>query len=222
MARQPYLPAFAHLDYSVGALVLKENPQLSAAIGNCIAIWSYADNEMGNLFGLLLGTRSDAALEVFLSLRRFSNQQEALSAAARHTLKDAVLTAFNALLFVYRSLEKERNDLAHGCFGACPQDPTILFWIHVKDHVWVQTEVLSKESRREIDGDRHARLKEKMFVYRLSDLENLYQRMEEFWWAAFYFNGYLREPSNTGRLAEFHRLCTFPQIQNAISQQATT
>jgi hypothetical protein len=65
----------------VGALVLKERPHFGEAIGQCIAIWSYVDNEMGNLFGLLLGTESDAALEVFLSLRRFSNQRDALSAA---------------------------------------------------------------------------------------------------------------------------------------------
>ena len=220
MPRQPYLPIFGHLNYSIGALVLKEHPQFCAAIGQCIAIWSYVDNEMGNLFGLLLGTESDATLEVFLSLRRFSNQREALSAAARHKLKGAELLAFNAMLLVYGSLEAERNDLSHGCFGICPQDPTVLFWIHVKDHVWFQTEVLSKESRGEIAEDRHARLKENMYVYRLSDLESVYQQMEEFWWVAFYFNGYLRDPRNPGRAEEFRRLCTFPQIQRAMSQRS--
>src|SRR5438552_3062442 len=162
MPRQPYLPTFGDLNYSVGALVLKEHPRLCAAVGQCIAIWSYVDNEMGNLFGLLLGTESDAALEVFLSLRQFRNQREALNAAAKHRLEGAELLALNAMLRVYGSLEAERNDLSHGCFGICPKDPTILFWIHVKDHVWFQTEVLSKESRGEIAEDRHTRLMEKI------------------------------------------------------------
>jgi hypothetical protein len=177
---------------------------------------------MGNLFGLLLGTESDAALQVFLSLRRFSNQRDALNAAATHRLKGQDLAAFNALMLVYQSLEAERNDLSHGCFGICFEDPTILFWIHVKDHVWFQAEALSKESRSEIAEDRHVRLKEKMYVYRLSDLENIYEQMEEFWWAGFYFNGYLRDPTNSGRQKEFHRLCNFPQIKHAMSQRTNT
>jgi hypothetical protein len=74
---------------------------------------------------------------------------------------DGFFLAFNAMLVVYGSLEAERNDLAHGCFGVCDEDPTILFWIHVKDYVWFQTEVLSKESRGEIAEDRHARLKQR-------------------------------------------------------------
>jgi hypothetical protein len=40
--------------------------------------------------------------------------------------------------------------------------------------------------------------------------------MEQFWWAIFYFNGYLREPKNAGRAAEFQRLCDFPLIRQEI------
>ncbi|MGH8645899.1 MAG: hypothetical protein ACREX4_16140 [Gammaproteobacteria bacterium] len=121
-----------------------------------------------------------------------------------------------AMMVVYGSLESDRNSLAHGCFGVCPEDSTILFWIDVKDHVHFQTEVLSKESRGEIPDDRHARLKEKLYVYSLSDLDDLHNKMEEFWWAVFYFNGYLRDPKNKWRAEEFTRLCTFPQIQQEI------
>jgi hypothetical protein len=38
------------------------------------------------------------------------------------------------------------------------------------------------------------------------------------WWAIFYFNGYLREPKNAVRAAEFQWLCAFPQIQQEISR----
>jgi hypothetical protein len=137
-------------------------------------------------------------------------------------LKGQELAAFNAMLLVYGSLEAERNDLSHGCFGICPQDTTILFWIPIKDHVWFQTEGLSKESRGEIAEDRHVRLKGKTYVYRLSDLENIYKQMEEFWWAGFYFNGFLRDPTNARRQEEFLRLCNFPQIKHAMSQTRNT
>ena len=88
MPRQPFLPTFANLNYSVGALIVKERPELFAEIGMCIAIWSQVDNEMGNLFALMLDTKSDAALEVFLCLRRSSNQEEALQAAAPYSLTE--------------------------------------------------------------------------------------------------------------------------------------
>lgn len=218
MPRQPYLPHHCKLNYAIGALLLKERPDFCAAIGKCIAIWSQVDNEMGNLFGLLLGTHNDAALEVFLSLRKVSHQRDALNAAAKYKLTGQDRLCFDAMMVVYKSLESQRNDLAHGCFGICPQDPTVLFWINVKDHVHFQTEVLSKESKGEFSEDRHARLKENLFVYRVADLEALYHQMEEYWWAAFYFNGYLRDPTNNGRAEEYSRLCAYPQIKHEISR----
>lgn len=213
MPRQPYLPTHQHLRYSVGALVLKERPELCARIGKIVAIWGQVDNEMGNLLGILLGTQSEAALEVFLSLRRSSNQRDALQAAARVKLADQDLETFDAILKVYGSLESQRNALAHGCFGICPDDESILFWIDIKHHVHFQVEVLSKEGTGQIEDDRHKRLKEKMFVYRLPDLDSLYEETELFWWATFYFNGYLREPTNAGRIAEHDKLRAFPAIK---------
>lgn len=218
MPRQPYLPTFAHLNYAVGALVLKNRPDLCAAIGKCIAIWGQVDNEMGNLFSLLLGTESDAALEVFLSLRRFSNQRDALSAAAKHRLQGEELHVFEAILGVYKSLEDERNKLAHGCFGISDDDPDVLFWIEVKNHVHFQTDVLSVEARGVVSEDRHSRLKQNLYVYRRADLDALYSQMEEFWWTAFHLNGYLRDPRHPGRVEEFRQLCTSPQISRKIAE----
>jgi hypothetical protein len=217
MPRQPYLPTFADRPYVVGALVLKKRDDLAAWIGKIMSLWSQADNEIGNLFSLLLGTQSDAALAVFLKLRRASNQREALAEAAKFKLRGEDLRTFEALSIVYGSLEKERNILAHGCFGICESDPDLLFCIDVKDHVHFIVEALSREARGEISADRHARLKENMYVYRKADLEALYMKMESFWWAAFYFNGYLRRPTDLGRIAELEELKKFPLIEAALA-----
>ena len=197
--------------------MLKERPAFCASIGNCIAIWTHVDSEMGNLFGVLLGTDSEAALEVFLTLRRSSNQREALQAAAKFALSGNELIAFQSIFSIYKYLEIQRNDLAHGCFGICPEDSSILFWIEVKHHVHFQMEVLSRESKGHFALDRHARLKDHMFVYRDKDLQVLYDEMEQFWWTIFYFNGYLRDPNNTGRKDEFTRICDFPRMRNEMS-----
>lgn len=214
MPRQPFLPTFANLDYAVGARTLNDRPEFCAAIGKCIALWSYADNEMGNLFGILLGSQSDAALEVFLCLRRTHNQIEALQLAAKIKLTGDELQAFNAIVSEYKSLESERNSLAHGCFGVC-SDPSILLWIDVKDHVHVQTEVFSAPARGKNLADPHERLKNKLYVYRLTDLQALYGQMEQFWEASRHFNSYLRNPTNSAQVEEFKRLRELPLIKKA-------
>jgi hypothetical protein len=219
MPRQPFLPAFSKVRYSIGAHELKERPEFCAAIGKCIGIWTYVDNEMGDLFSLLLDTQSAASLEVFLSLRRSSSQREALQIAAKHALPAGdVLTGFEAIMVVYRSLEAQRNDFAHGCFGIAPDEPDLLLWIDVKHHVHFQTDVLMKEKKGIIEADRHVALKRNLFVYRMPDLTGLYDQMEEFWWAVFWLNGFLRDIANPLRAAEFRKLCALPQIQREISR----
>jgi hypothetical protein len=218
MPRQPYLPVYEDRPYVVGAFVLKNRDDLAAPIGKIMSLWSQVDNEMGNLFSLLLGTESEAALAVFLTLRRASNQLEVLAEAAKYKLEDGDLSTFKALSKVYGSLEKERNALAHACFGICETDPDLLFCIDLKAHVHFIVEALSSEARGNISTNRHARLKENMYVYRKADLDKLYQDMESFWWAAFYFNGYLRNPAEAGRIAELAKLRDYPSIKNALAE----
>jgi hypothetical protein len=218
MARQPFLPTYTNRSYAVGALVLRDRPELTSRIGRCIAIWAQVDNEIGNLFAILLGTASDAALEVFLSLRRAASQRDSLAAAAKFKLRGEDLETFDALLKVYGSLENQRNALAHGCFGICDDDPSLLLWIDIRDHVHFQAEVLAKELRGEQLPDPHERLKKNMYVYRLADLDRLYEDMEQFWWAAFYFNGYLRRPNEPGRKVELQKVREFSQVKAALKE----
>jgi hypothetical protein len=121
----PYLPRFHDKKYSVGFEALNSRPKFEAAIGRCIAIWSYVDEALGGLFGILLGTKSDAAPKVFLILRRSTNQLRALDAAAEGALSGDELAVYKALMVEYGSLESQRNNLAHGCFGICPDEEWI-------------------------------------------------------------------------------------------------
>jgi len=82
----PYLPHFHDKRYSLGFDALNSRPKFEAAIGRCIGIWSYVDEALGSLFGILLGTESVAAHKVFLILRRWTNQRPGLDAAAEGVL----------------------------------------------------------------------------------------------------------------------------------------
>ena len=81
-----------------------------------------------------------------------------------------MLLAFEALMVMYRSLESQRNDLAHGCFGYAASDPDILFWIELKHHVHFMADHISKEAKGIQEPDSHAKLKKHLFVYRMKDL----------------------------------------------------
>lgn len=154
----------------------------------------------------MLGTESEAAHRVFLVLRRWAHQQEALNAAAEGKLSGDEMALCQALITDYKSLESERNELAHGCFGICPDDDDLLFVIKIQHHVIWQADILPKHLKGTIPADSHQGLKDRMYVYRVNELDILYNRMEKLWFDIFYFNGYLREPANSLRHAEFKNL----------------
>ena len=156
---QPYLPTFKHKRYQIGFESLNERPQFAELIGRCIALWSYVDNELGGLFGILLRTNSDAAQRVFLVLRRWFNQRQALDAAAEGVLVGDERLLFRALMVEYGSLESQRNDLCHGCFGICPDDETLLFMIKIEHHVVWQADILPKHLRGDIPPELSPRTK---------------------------------------------------------------
>jgi hypothetical protein len=212
---QPYLPTFQHKPYAVGANHINHRPKLAAAITHCISMWSYVDNELGGLFGILFGTESPASHRVFLIIRRLTGQREALDAAAEAVLKGDELTLYRAVIKGYGSFEPQRNTLSHGCFGICPDDEDLLFVINVEHHVLWQADVLPKLAQGAILKP-HQGLLEKMCVYRLADLVRLHQQMEQQWWDMFHFNNYLRNRGRPTSDAEFAELFAQPHIQERI------
>jgi hypothetical protein len=214
---QPFLPTFQDKRYSVGFEALKERPKFATIIGQCVALWSYVDNEVGGLFGILFGTESDAAYSVFLTLRRWSNQRKTLDAAAQAKLSGDELATYEALIVEYGSLESQRNDLGHGCFGNCPDDEDLLFMIKLEQHITYQADVLPRFGTPRYRPNLHQGLKENLYVYRMADLERLHSQMEQLWWDLFYFNGYLRDPKTPGRVAEFRKLFDAPRTQQRIA-----
>jgi hypothetical protein len=202
----PYVPTFSDKQYYVGLEAINERPAFAEMIGRCISSWSYVDNEIEGLFGILLGTESEAAHRVFLVLRRGAYQSKALKAAAEAKLSGNEMALCQKVMADYESLGLQRHTLAHSCFGICPDDDSLLFVIKVEHHVIWQADILPKLTKGIIPADSHEGLKQKMFVYKLSELEELYIRIKQFWFDLFYFNGYLRDRSNSGRQAEFAKL----------------
>jgi hypothetical protein len=188
-----------------------------AAIGNIISIWTYVDQEMGCIFGHLLGNQSEAAIQVFMTLRKSGNQIENLGVAAQYSLPPLAKEAFTALLTLYKRFESERNDLAHGCFGILDERDDILLWTAVKHMVHFLSDNALRERSVQHRQDRHELLKDNLFVYRLADLERLYEQMKNLWSAAWNIDAYLRNPDEPHRHKQLDDCNKLPIIKTEIA-----
>jgi hypothetical protein len=160
MPRQPFLPKYKDQPFGIGLGSIDQRPELASLIGKCIAAWSNVDLQMALVLAALLRTDTDAALAVYLVLRRHASQREALESAAKSSLSGDDLDICLALLAIHKQTDGDRNALAHGIFGVMNGVPDTLLWTSTADHAYFLTEVYAKESAGEHVADRHKRLKE--------------------------------------------------------------
>lgn len=177
-----------------------------------ITSWADIEVQCARLLAELMGTDIPAAAAVFGSLRSSRAQHDALTAAAEAVLNEDDLELFNAHMARRSSLEKERNDLAHGCFGVS---------VAIADHiVWVaQGDFLAFSAG---GGDPES-FRKKQFVYELGTLERIAQEITEFYDQLGFFKGYLwaRQDGANGamfRAQRYPQLCSQPHIRQALDR----
>ena len=122
MARQPLAKKYPSVKPSFGPGFLEDRPHAAAIIARCIALWSDVEAEMARLLATLLQANTEPVVAVFLSIQSSRAQSDALNAAAEVVLNESDYELFGAIMSVARSVEKDRNDLAHGQYGGSDQD----------------------------------------------------------------------------------------------------
>src|SRR5215472_7874771 len=128
MARQP-LPTSLHKGpWAIGPGVAEARPEHIALIGRCMTLWPDVLHQLGMLLGVLLGANSEAAVAVFSSFRNARMRRDALWAAAEYALDAQILELLNAIFVVIGSAEKERDHLAHGCYGISDSIADGILW----------------------------------------------------------------------------------------------
>jgi len=162
-----------------------------------------------------MGTKIPAAAAVFGSLRSSRAQQDALNAAAEVSLEKHDLELFAAHMARRSSLEKERNDLAHGCYGVCVQIPDHIVWVAQMDYLTFSA-----------GGAEAQNFLKKQFVYELGTLERIAQEITEFYNQLGSFRGYLwsRRDAVNGtvfRAQRYPQLCSQPHIRQALDRLRT-
>lgn len=178
-------------------------------------MWSDVELQVALSLGAMLKTNCDAAVALFLAIKSSRTQREALTTIAKILLARDALEAFEALMTAYSSLEKQRNSLAHGVFGASSAFPDALLWSSLQDHANFLINVYAAEYKGTPLADPHKKLREDMYIYKSQDLKDLLQDLTELQKAAslFHLSQQPREPSPSVRyLTEMKALRIIRQV----------
>lgn len=198
MPRQPFLPTYKdYRGYGIGAKLIDQRPDFVAAIGRCLTLWPYVEHQMAMILGILLKADSAASIAVFNVLRSGQTQRDVLAAAASTTLEPARALLFEAVLRVFETTAKERADVAHGHWGVMDHYEDRVLWVESRQHSpWNALVLLNEDAGR--PNTSHEGLLQHLFVWRLRDLEEVYEQIEEMWKITFDLVGLLRDSSATG------------------------
>lgn len=221
MARQPLSRKYHRGLWSLGAAQLEKRPEHLAAIGSVITRWTDVETEMALVLGVLLGTRSEAAVALYTSLRQGRSRTETIAAVASSILDPDEQELLAAILIVYGQAESARNDIAHGCYGICDEIQDGVLWLPTKDNANWTVSVWQKDEAGSRKGDEHADLAKRMLVYKLSDLKDVIAEIDDAWKLVFNLISYLQTRSfgpELKRVERFHRLCSEPHVAKALSR----
>ncbi|WP_147306420.1 hypothetical protein [Methylovirgula sp. 4M-Z18] len=218
-SRKPLLKSHSKAHATFGVGYVEDRPRAAAIIARIITAWADIEIQCARLLAELMGTNIPAAAAVFASLKSSRAQSDALDAAAKTVLEDRDYELFAAHMARRASLEKERNDLAHGCFGVSVAIPNDIIWVSQVDFIAFTAAV-------DHDPLAMSTFRQKQFVYELGTLERIAQEIEEFYNQLGSFRGYLfaRRDQFGGaqfRAQRYHQLCSQPHIQQALDRIRT-
>lgn len=212
-SRKPLTKSYPNARVTMGVGYIEDRPKAAALVGRIITSWADIEVQATRLLAELMGAHIPQAAAVFGSLRNSRAQSDALSAAAEVVLNERDLLLFEAHIARKASLEKERNDLAHGCFGVSVSIPDHIVWVSQSD--FLAFTAAHKANQKTFE------LKEKQFVYELGTLERIAQEIAEFYNQLGFFTGYLvarhdGPAGETFRASRYHELCDQPNIKQAL------
>ena len=212
-SRKPLTKSFPNARVTMGVGYIEDRPKAAALVGRIVTSWADIEIQVTRLLAELMGSNIPQVAAVFGSLRNSRAQSDALAAAAEAVLNELDLLLFQAYIARKAALEKERNDLAHGCFGVSVSIPDHIVWVAQSD--FLAFTAAHKANQKTFD------LKEKQFVYELGTLERIAQEIAEFYNQLGFFTGYLiaRQDGARGeafRAQRYPELCAQTHIKDAL------
>lgn len=163
----------------------EQRPQLATIVGKILLAWPHVESHMAVVLGQILGTDSEPALAVYEILRRSSNQRDAIEIAAKIKLSTRDQELLSAILGIHKSVEADRNALAHGHLGWTDALPDALLWITAPDYIRLILHAHNGTLGPEAES--YELLSERTYVYSISDLSKISTEVRDIWSAWLHF-----------------------------------
>lgn len=209
--RQPLLPKYNKARVTLGIGAIEQRPEAALIVARCITYWSNVEAATARLLAAVMKANTEPSVAVYLSLQNNRAKRDAMFAAAKAVLSKDELRLFSAVMAFRQSVEKSRNDLAHGIFGYS-RDIDGLVWIETSDYLKYAIEMeLHKSS-----AIARANIYAKCFVYEIGTLENIAREIETLEHVINQLSGYLREDSVPIRVPLYGWLSQQPRVRKEL------
>lgn len=198
---------------TMGVGFIEDRPRAAMLVGRIVTSWADIEIQYTRLLAELMQTNIPAVSAVFGTLRTSQSQSNAVLAAAEVVLDKDDLVLLQAYNNRKAILAKERNDLAHGCFGVSVSIPEHIVWISQADFLALNAARAGKKEDLDLSA--------KQFVYEIGTLERIAQEIIEFYHQVAAYTGYLlyRHDGQKGlafKRIRYPELCDQPHIKQQL------
>jgi len=192
---------------------MTSRPEIALRIADCISKWADIETMLAILLSLLLNAEEQPILAMYAALENRTSQLRALTAAAKSKLPPHEFEIFEVLrLRFVRPVMKERDRLAHWCWGYSGEIPDALLLTEPNEKVLVHIKVIDKAPSPILDRG-------KIFVVKAPDLDRTLARLAT---TTDYLSKFMGAmwPKNPSVLRGplLQRLCNEPHFRSALDR----
>jgi hypothetical protein len=156
---------------SFGA-VMAESQHMAVKIAECVAGWAQIEAGLGTILGMIINTEPRTAVTMYQAVENRAAQLRMFAAAVHARLPQHHADTVSVIISKFvRPAMKERDRIAHWCWGFTPDLPDALLLIDPCEIIAVQLDVVSHLPRTHPDLNR-------IFVVRPSDMDHIIKRMK--------------------------------------------
>lgn len=161
-----------------GQIKLSTRPQVAAKVADCIASWSNIEQSLCFFLSMLLHASENAITAMLAATESRAAQLRMIEAAAMAEMPQNYYDSFSVMLTSQiRPAMKERDKLAHWCWGVSDELPDDLLIMKPSETVTSQLEAIKVQA---VTAKPLVRIESKreIFVVTAGDMDRTYDRFE--------------------------------------------
>lgn len=191
---------------------MTSRPQVAIRVAECISEWADIETILGLLLAVLLDANAKAALAMYGATENRATQIRMLMAAAGHKVPQDESDLLAAILRAHVTpTSKDRDKLAHWCWGYSPDFPQALLLTAPTTKTALHHYALDAPSKPQIDS----RL---IFLVKETDLARMATRFRNTRERLIMITSMIREKNLETRAAIFQQLSNEPLIAAALTR----